>query len=227
MPADEQRLPDCPPIEVVILQFLQLFASEKAQQAGCKAKASMVRDLIAIFEAKDYQWLLGGCHANATRLPIMLKDLVVVLNSYAAPPQEDSEGGKSPSGKDTVYDAAADRAADAGLVFCSILAKVEMAKGAETLNSVTVSSALHQVAGPMYIFAVTHAAKKPWSRPRTRSIAQELLDNLLRALGCQSVPEFLRGACEGEGWFAEVMLCLKPELAKWVKSPLKVLWKQG
>ncbi|XP_048368240.1 TELO2-interacting protein 2 [Sphaerodactylus townsendi] len=218
-----QGVPEYPPAEQVLPQFLQLFSSVGAQQAGSKAKAGMVRDLFAILEAGDCQWLLGGCQGNSTL--VVLRDLVVALSIHAALPQQEHEGGELPY-KDSSYTAAADRAADVSLVFQSILDKVATAKGLEELGCKVVDSAvgsfLHQVAGPMYIFAVTHGADKPWSRPRTQSLAQELLESLLHVGGCQSVPEFLRGATEDEeGWFTVVMQCLKPELTKetWQRNP--------
>ncbi|XP_053222686.1 TELO2-interacting protein 2 isoform X2 [Podarcis raffonei] len=202
-----------PPAEQVLSQFLQLFAS---RGASSDAKAGMIRDLLAILEAVDSQWLFGGCHPNAT--PTLLRDMVVTLSLYAAPPQrQEPEGGGDPS-----YDVVASRAADVSLGFISIVAKVESAKGLERLGTAVVGPVLRQVAGPLYLFAVTHVAERLWTTPKTRRMAQELLDGLLRASDCRSVPEFLRGAREDEtGWLAVVMQCLKPELTKdtWQRSP--------
>ncbi|KAL8173851.1 UNVERIFIED_CONTAM: hypothetical protein K2H54_027891 [Gekko kuhli] len=216
---DGQGAPEYPPVEQVLPQFLQLFAGVGAQQAGSKARRGMVRDLFAILEAIDCHWLLGGGQGDST--PLVLRDLVVALSTYAALPQQEHDRGELPS-KDPSYASAADRAADVSLVFRSILAKVEAAKGSEELGCKVVGLFLRQVAGPMYVLAVTHATEKPWSRPRTRSLAQELLEGLLQVWGCQSVPEFLRGAAEDEeGWFAVVMQSLKPELTKetWQRNP--------
>nr|XP_028563809.1 TELO2-interacting protein 2 isoform X2 [Podarcis muralis] len=205
-----------PPAEQVLSQFLQLFAS---RGASSDAKAGMIRDLLAILEAVDCQWLFGGCHPNAA--PTLLRDMVVALSLYAAPPQQEPEGGGLPSG-DPSYAAVASRAADVSLGFISIVAKVESAKGLERLGTAVVGPILRQVAGPLYLFAVTHVAERLWTTPKTRRMAQELLDGLLRASDCRSVPEFLRGAREDEtGWLAVVMQCLKPELTKdtWQRSP--------
>ncbi|XP_053126035.1 TELO2-interacting protein 2 [Hemicordylus capensis] len=209
----------CPTAEQVLPQFLQLFASKGAQQAGSKAQAGMVRDLLAILEAVDCHWLFGDCPPKAT--PTVLSNLVAALIQYGALPQQEAGGGEL-SSDHPAFSAAAEQAADASQVFRSLLAKVTVARNAKNLGAAAVDSVLHQVAGPVYVFAVTHTAKKPWSRPRTRSRAQELLEDLLQASGCQSVPEFLRGARGGEeGWFAEVMQCLKPELTKetWQRNP--------
>ncbi|XP_033027604.1 TELO2-interacting protein 2 isoform X2 [Lacerta agilis] len=205
-----------PPAEKVLSQFLQLFAS---RGASSDAKAGMIRDLLAILEAVDCQWLFGCCHPNAT--PTLLRDLAVALSLYAAPPQQEPEGGGLPSG-DPSYAAVASRAADVSLGFIGIVAKVESAKGLERLGTAVVGPVLRQVVGPLYLFAVTHVAERLWTTPKTRRMAQELLDGLLRASDCQSVPEFLRGAREDEtGWLAVVMQCLKPDLTKdtWQRSP--------
>lgn len=205
-PAEGQAAAAYPPAEQVLPQFLQLFAS------GGKAQAGMVRDLWAILEAVDWPWLLGA--GLGTSPPLALRDLVVALSSYAALPQQEHDGGELPA-KDPAYAAAADRAADVSLVFQGLLSKVEAAKGSEAPGSRAVGPLFRQVAGPLYVFAATHAAEKPWSRARTRARAQELLEGLLQVGGCQAVPEFLRGAAEGEeGWFAVVMQALKPELTK-------------
>ncbi|XP_062995654.1 TELO2-interacting protein 2 [Elgaria multicarinata webbii] len=204
---------DCPPVDQVLPQFLRLFACGGPQGTGSNAEAGMTRDLLAILEAVGCQWLFGGGCQNAA--PKLLRDLAVALCHYAAPLQQEPEEGDAGS----PYAAVADRAEDAGLVLCNVVAKVEAAKG---LGSAAVGSALRQLAGPAFVFAVTHVADTPWSKARSRSLAQELLDGLLRASDCRSVPEFLRGAREGEdGWFAAVMQCLKPELTKetWQRNP--------
>lgn len=201
-----------PPVDQVLQKFLQLFASAGGPEAGSKAKAGMVSDLLAILEAVDSQWLWGGCPPNTTLA--LLRDLVAALSQYAALPLQEPDGGGHLGGTPSCA-ASADAAADVCLVFCSILAKVGKAEGLEEPDTVEASSLLRGVAGPMYVFAVTHAAEKPWSQPGTRSVAQELLGSLLQASGCHSVPEFLRGSCEGDdGWFPAVMQCLKPELTK-------------
>lgn len=202
---------ECPPVEQVLPQFLQLFAGKGAQ--GSKTKAGMVRDLLAILEAADNRWLLGGCPPNTTNPA--LGDLVSALSQYAALPPQHPDSDEHHADNETSYAAAADRAVDVGLVFLNILAKADTARGPEEAGTVAIGSVLHQVAGPLYVFAMTQAVEKPWSRPRTRSVAQELLESLLRVSGCRSVPEFLRGSREGDdGWFAVVMRCLKPELTK-------------
>ncbi|XP_062817308.1 TELO2-interacting protein 2 [Anolis carolinensis] len=97
---------------------------------------------------------------------------------------------------------ATDRETDAGLAFSSLVSKLGEAQGLE---------------GPVFVLAAAHSA-----HPGTARQAQALLDNLLRVRGCQSVPEFLRGACEGdEGCLAEVMRFLEPELRRetWQHNP--------
>ncbi|XP_067399871.1 TELO2-interacting protein 2 [Emydura macquarii macquarii] len=212
--------PECPAVtaplaEQVLSQTLLLFSAEGV---GGSAQAGVVRDLRALFEAADCQWLFGGCSPSAT--PKLLGDLVTALSHYAALPKQESDTGNPPS-EDGFDTTAADRTTDVGLVFRSLLAKVEAIKGSKPLGAM-VRPILGSVAGPIYIFAVTHHAEKPWTCPRSRSMAQELLTLLVQAAGCGSVAEFLRGESEDEeGRFAAVMGLLKPELTKdtWKRSP--------
>uniref|UniRef100_A0A8D0GYM5 TELO2 interacting protein 2 n=1 Tax=Sphenodon punctatus TaxID=8508 RepID=A0A8D0GYM5_SPHPU len=203
-----------PPAEQVFSQIMQLFETGGAQQAGNSTRAGLVRNLCMLFEAADCQWLFGsGC-------PKVLGDVVVALSDYAALAKQEADTGDPRS--DAAYAAAADRTADVSLLFLSLLAKVEASKDAENLGIGAVRPFLGLVAGPIYIFAVTHGAEGPWSHPRTRSRAWELLNTLLQTVGCQSAAEFLRGQREEEeGWFAKVMQLLKPELKKetWKLSP--------
>ncbi|XP_070808438.1 TELO2-interacting protein 2 [Pituophis catenifer annectens] len=202
--------PASSPAEQVLPRFLRLFGSG----ASCTAKLGLVRDLSALLDAADSRWLFGAA-------PALLQELVVALSRYAAPLQWEPQGERSP--RENPFGAAgAERAVEVSLVFCNILAKVEEAKDFEGLDSAVTSSILHQVAGPIFICAVTHGAERPWTQPRSQCGAQELLDALLRVLEYKSIPEFLRGTREGErGWFVVVMQCLKPELTKetWQCNP--------
>ncbi|XP_050796030.1 TELO2-interacting protein 2 [Gopherus flavomarginatus] len=217
----DRRDPECPaaaapPAEQVLSQVLLLFSAEGVSGS---AKAGMVRELRVLFEAADCQWLFGGCHPNVT--PKLLGDLVSVLCHYAALPKQDSDTGGPPS-NDDFYTTVADRTADIGLVFLSLLAKVEAIKGSRSLGDVMVRQVLPRCLGLMYIFAATHHAEKPWTSLRSQSIAQELLTLLVQVAGCGSVAEFLQGGSKDEeGRFAAVMELLKPELTKetWKRNP--------
>ncbi|KAH1176722.1 TELO2-interacting protein 2 [Mauremys mutica] len=217
----ERGDPECPaatapPAEQVLSQILLLFSAEGVSGS---AKAGMVRDLRVLFEAADCQWLFGGCHPNVT--PKLLGDLVSVLCHYAALLKQDSDTGGPPS-NDDFYTTVADRTADVGLVFLSLLAKVEATKGSRSLGNVVVRQVLPHCLGLIYIFAATHHAEKPWTSSRSRSVAQELLTLLVQVAGCGSVAEFLQGGSEDEeGRFAAVMGLLKPELTKatWKCNP--------
>ncbi|KFR01184.1 TELO2-interacting protein 2, partial [Nipponia nippon] len=178
-------------------------------------KAGVVRDLGALVEAADCRWLFGGLS------PATLGELVAALNGYAAPPAQEQDAADVPS-KDSAYAAAAERAADVGSVFLHLLAKLEAAKTQESLGVPVVRPILCRVMGPIYIFAATHIAERPWTNARSQLVAQELLALLVQAAGCGSVAEFLRGKNEDEeGRFAAVMGLLKPELTKdtWKRNP--------
>ncbi|KAH0623191.1 hypothetical protein JD844_031245 [Phrynosoma platyrhinos] len=195
------------PVDRVLSQFLHLLAT--GTPGSSSTKASLVQDLGAILEVASCQWLLRRDPTYASFG--LLGKVADALCQYAAPSQQ---GGQPNS--------CADRGAATSLVFCSILDKVDKAKDTEGLGTPVASAALHQITGPVFVFAITHVAEQPWSNPRTRPKAQEVLEGLLRVSGCRSVPEFLRGAHDDqEGWFAEVMRYLKPELTKetWQRNP--------
>lgn len=200
----EQPPPAVPPAEQVLLQIGLLFS----EGAGGAPKAGVLRDLVALVEAADCRWLFGGVS------PATLGELVVVLNGYAAPPQQEQDAADLPS-KDSAYAATAERAADVGSVFLRLLAKLEAAKTQESLGVPIVGPILCRVMEPLYIFAATHIAERPWTNVKSQSVAQELLALLVRATGCGSVAEFLRGKNEDEeGRFGAVMGLLKRELTK-------------
>ncbi|OWK51746.1 TELO2-interacting protein 2 [Lonchura striata] len=138
----------------------------------------------------------------------------------AGPPgrQRDGAGpgrqrdGDGPPGRHTPPAAAAERAERAGAALLLLLRKLEGARQPVPLP----------VLAHAFIFAVTHKDERPWTSARSRAVAQELLERLLRAAGCGSVEEFLRGK-EGdeEGRFGAVMGLLKQELTKdtWKCNP--------
>uniref|UniRef100_A0A8B9P6T8 TELO2 interacting protein 2 n=1 Tax=Apteryx owenii TaxID=8824 RepID=A0A8B9P6T8_APTOW len=114
------------------------------------------------------------------------------------------------------------KAADAGSVLLLLLAGLAAAEGREAPGVPAAGPRLRSVLGPVYVFAATHAAERPWTSARSQSVARELLAELLRATGCGSVAEFLRGRNEDEeGRFAAVMGLLKQELTKdtWKRNP--------
>uniref|UniRef100_A0A8C3JKQ1 TELO2 interacting protein 2 n=1 Tax=Calidris pygmaea TaxID=425635 RepID=A0A8C3JKQ1_9CHAR len=210
-PDGAQPPPALPPAEQVLLQI-----GQRLSEGGGRApKAALVRDLAALVEAADCRWLLGGLS------PAAVGELVAALNGYAAPPKQEQDAADLPS-KDSAYAAAAERAADVGSVFLHLLAKLEAARTQEALGVPVVSPILGRVMGPIYIFAATHVVERPWTNARSQAVAEELLALLVRAAGCGSVAEFLRGKNEDEeGRFAAVMGLLKQELNKdtWKRNP--------
>ncbi|XP_029891043.1 TELO2-interacting protein 2 isoform X1 [Aquila chrysaetos chrysaetos] len=207
----EQPPPAVPPAEQVLFQIGLLFS----EGAGGAPKAGVLKDLGALVEAADCRWLFGGMS------PATLGELVAALNGYAAPPEQEQDAPDLP-GKDSTYAATAERAADVGSVFLHLLVKLEAAKTQESLGVPMVGPILCRVMEPLYIFAATHIAERPWTNARSQSVAQELLALLVRATGCGSVAEFLRGKNEDEeGRFGAVMGLLKQELTKdtWKRNP--------
>lgn len=165
-------------------------------------------ELGALLEASGSRRLFGDVS------PGTLGELVASLSRFAAPPEQQQEAAELPA-KDSAYEAVAERAVEVGAVLLRLLAKLEAARTEETLGEPVVGPILRRVAAPIYIFAVTHVVDQPWTNARSRVVARELLESLVRAADCGSVAEFLRGKKEDEeGRFAAVMGLLKQELTK-------------
>ncbi|XP_016159050.1 PREDICTED: TELO2-interacting protein 2 [Ficedula albicollis] len=132
------------------------------------------------------------------------------------------QDGAEPPGQDAALAAAAERAERVGAVFLLLLRKLEEARDQQSPGAATVGPGLRRVLGHAFIFAVTHKEQRPWSTAGSREVSQELLERLVRAAGCGSVEEFLRGK-EGdeEGRFGAVMGILKQQLTKdtWKRNP--------
>ncbi|XP_019401688.1 PREDICTED: TELO2-interacting protein 2 [Crocodylus porosus] len=211
-----QPVSSIPPAEQVLSQLLLLLSGGGARSS---TKAGMLRDLSALFQAADCQWLFGGALPPPSLK--VLGDMVRMLSSYVALPKLERDAGDL-SSHSACYAVVAERVADVGLVFLSLLGKVEAARGLASLGPTVVDPVLRGVAGPIYVFAATHCTKRPWTSPRSQSVAQELLALLVRATDCGSVAEFLRGTNEDKaGRFAAVMGLLRPELTKetWKCNP--------
>eukprot|EP00076_Gallus_gallus_P011226 XP_004947632.2 TELO2-interacting protein 2 [Gallus gallus] len=193
-----------PPAEQVLRQLGQLLS----QRPG------VVTELGALLEAAEPRWLLGAGS------PAALGELAAALSAFAALPEREQDAAELRDG-DGAYAAAAERAADVGRVFLRLLAKLEAAKAEESLGP-AVEPVLRRVMGHIYVLAVTHLAEGAWSSAGSRAVAAELLAALVRAAGCGTVAELLRGRKEEEeGGFAAIMGLLRPRLGKdtWKCNP--------
>uniref|UniRef100_A0A8C5IJF7 TELO2 interacting protein 2 n=1 Tax=Junco hyemalis TaxID=40217 RepID=A0A8C5IJF7_JUNHY len=187
-----ERGPGAPSAEQALLQ---------AGQALCERPGAL-RELGALLEAAD---------------PAALARLAAALGGLAAPPRREQDGAEPP-GRDTALAAVAERAERVGAAFLLLLQKLEDARSQES----PVKPIPKRVLGHAFIFAVTHKEERSWTTARSRAVAQEVLERLLRTAGCGSVEEFLQGK-EGDedGRFGEVMGLLKQELTKdtWKRNP--------
>ncbi|XP_052557789.1 TELO2-interacting protein 2 isoform X1 [Tympanuchus pallidicinctus] len=193
-----------PPAEQVLRQLGQLLS----QRPG------VITELGALLEAAEPRWLFGAGS------PAALGELAAALSAFAALPEREQDAVELRDG-DGAYAAAAERAADVGVVFLQLLAKLEAAKAEESLGP-AVEPVLRRVMGHMYVLAVTHIEEAAWTGSRSRAVATELLGALVRASGCGTVAELLRGRKEEEeGGFAAVMRLLRPRLGKdtWKRNP--------
>lgn len=140
-------------------------------------------------------------------MPEVLRQVAKALEKFAAPPQEKAEGGDG-------HSEVPEKAIEVGLLFLKLLGKVE-----STAKSSPVcpewKTGLQHLAGPVYVFAITHRLKQPWTSTRSQQVADEALSLLLRVTECSSVAGFLCGENEDDrGRFAAVLGLLKPHLNK-------------
>lgn len=168
------------------------------------ASEAALTELSALLEAPACERLLEGDGG----VPAILGQVARALEKCAAPPKDEAGGG------------VAERAARVGLVFLKLLGKVGAARSSP--GSPACRAGLRHLAAPIYVFAITHSAERPWSSPRSRHVAGEVLASLLGVTECGSVAGFLRGESEDDkGRFAGILGFLKADLNKesWKNNP--------
>ncbi|XP_066878501.1 TELO2-interacting protein 2 isoform X2 [Kogia breviceps] len=192
-------------------QILHQFAGQESRRG--KASNAALRDLSALLEAKECDQLFEGSDTSLLGMPEMLGQVAKALGKYAAPPEGPEGGGDR-------HSEVAEKAAAVGLLFLKLLRKVETAKN--SLVCPAWKAGLRHLAGPIYIFAVTHNLEQPWTSPKSQGVAGQVLALLLQVTECGSVAGFLHGENEDEkGRFTAVMGLLKPDLNKdsWKNNP--------
>uniref|UniRef100_A0A673T7Y6 TELO2 interacting protein 2 n=1 Tax=Suricata suricatta TaxID=37032 RepID=A0A673T7Y6_SURSU len=178
-----------------------------------KGKSAAIQDLGALIEAAECDQFFEGSGTWLRGMPEILGQVAKALEKYAAPPKEQEGRGHG-------YSEVAEKAAAVGLLFLKLLGKIEAAKN--SLACPTWKTGLRDLAGPIYIFAVTHSLEQPWTSPRSHDIAGEVLALLLQVTECDSVAGFLHGENEDEkGRFILIMELLKPDFNKesWKNNP--------
>ncbi|XP_058576231.1 TELO2-interacting protein 2 isoform X3 [Neofelis nebulosa] len=192
-------------------QILHRLTSQESRRG--KAKSAAVQDLSALIEATERDQFFEGSGTSLHGMPEMLGQVAKALEKYAAPPKEQE-------GRGLGYSEVAEKAAAVGLVFLKLLGKFEAAKN--SLVCPKWKTGLRDLAGPIYIFAVTHSLEQPWTSPRSHDVAGGVLALLLQVTECGSVAGFLHGENEDEkGRFILIMELLKPDLNKesWKNNP--------
>ncbi|XP_012631193.1 TELO2-interacting protein 2 isoform X1 [Microcebus murinus] len=178
-----------------------------------KARDAALKDLGSLIEDTECERLFEGSGAPLRGVPEILGQVAKALEKYAAPPKEED-------GRAEAHSQVAEKATEVGLLFLKLLGKVEASKN--SLGCPEWKTSLRHLAGPIYIFAVTHSLEQPWTSPRSREVAREVLTSLLQVTECGSVAGFLHGENEDEkGRFTMIMGLLKPDLNKesWKNNP--------
>ncbi|XP_023577795.1 TELO2-interacting protein 2 [Octodon degus] len=180
------------------------------------ARATAVKDLGALLEATACERLFARSGGARRKMPETLGEVAKALEKYASPPREAEARG------DAAGPEVAARAAEVGALFLQLLSKVEAARSAPGELCPEWRAGLRRLAGPAYVFAVTHSLEQPWGSPSSRDVAGEVLAALLRVTDCGSVAGFLRGENqEEEGRLPVILGLLKPSLNKesWKNNP--------
>ncbi|PNI67916.1 TTI2 isoform 5 [Pan troglodytes] len=192
-------------------KILHSLARPEARRGN--VKDVVLKDLGDLIEATEFDRLFEGTGARLRGMPETLGQVAKALEKYAAPSKEEEGGGDG-------HSEAAEKAAQVGLLFLKLLGKVETAKN--SLVGPAWQTGLHHLAGPVYIFAITHSLEQPWTTPRSREVAREVLTSLLQVTECGSVAGFLHGENEDEkGRLSVILGLLKPDLNKesWKNNP--------
>lgn len=185
-------------------QILHRLTGQESRRG--KARDVALQDLGALIEATEGDKLFEGSGTSLHGMLEMMGQVAKALEKYAAPPKEQE-------GRSDGHSSVPEKAAAAGLLFLKLLRKVEAAKC--SLVCPAWKTGLPRLAGPIYIFAVTHSLKQPWTSPRSQDVAGEVLTLLLQVTECGSVAGFLHGENEDEkGRFTLIMGLLKPDLNK-------------
>uniref|UniRef100_A0A2K6FI15 TELO2 interacting protein 2 n=2 Tax=Propithecus coquereli TaxID=379532 RepID=A0A2K6FI15_PROCO len=177
------------------------------------ARDAALKDLGALIEDTECDRLFEGSGAPLRGMTELLGRVAKALEKYAAPPKEED-------GRAEGHNQVAEKATEVGLLFLKLLGKVEASKNSPVCPE--WKTGLRHLAGPIYVFAVTHSLEQPWTSPRSREVAREVLALLLQVTECGSVAGFLHGENEDEkGRFAVILGLLKPDLNKdsWKNNP--------
>ncbi|XP_021570658.1 TELO2-interacting protein 2 isoform X2 [Carlito syrichta] len=193
-------------------KILHRLTGQEARR-GNNASGVPLKDLGALVEATECERLFEGTGAPPRGMCEILGQVAGALEKYAAPPKEEEGRGDG-------HPAVAEKAAEVGVLFLKLLEKVEAAKSSGVCPA--WKTGLRHLAGPIYIFSITHSLEQPWTSPRSQDVAREVLRLLLQVTECGSVAGFLRGENEDEkGRFALILGLLKPDLNKesWKHNP--------
>lgn len=175
------------------------------------ASNAALQELGALMEGAEGEALFGGGDTPTGGMPEMLGQVARALEKAARPPKEREGGGERPGPPDV-----AETAVAVGSIFLQLLGKAEAARSRPPCPSgVSGVAGLRRVTAPAYVFAVTHAAERPWSSPGSRDVARQVLAQLLTVTGSASVTGLLVGEREEDpGRLPAILAFLQPELSK-------------
>lgn len=195
-----------PTLEQAFSKILHGLGLQESPGQG-NARNAALEDLTALIEAAECDKLFEGSGGGGSLrgMPEILGQVVKALEKFAAPKEKADGGEEQPE--------VPEKATEVGSLFLKLLDKVETAKSSPDCPA--WKTGLRHLSGPMYIFAITHRSKQPWTSPKSQHVAGEVLSLLFRVTECSSVAGFLCGENEDDrGRFAVVLGLLKPHLNK-------------
>lgn len=193
-------------LEQAFSKILHSLSRQESSGQG-NARNAALQDLSALIEDAECDKLFEGTGSSGSLrgMPEILGQVVKALEKFAAP-KEKADGVEE-------HPEVPEKATEVGSLFLKLLGKVETAKSSP--HCPAWKTGLRHLSGPVYIFAITHRLKQPWTSPKSQHVAAEVLSLLLRVNECSSVAGFLCGENEDDrGRFAVVLGLLKPHLNK-------------
>lgn len=170
--------------------------------------ASILEDTIELLTGAPLDWLFPEVNAD---LRGQYLRLVNSFTCYAALPVCETDSGTLPAQS---YESIPVKSQAVSAVLLALSAQIE--KFLVKQNSASIKSLVRTLAPSLYIFAITHLHKHPWTDGPSRKKASELLTALLRMTGSRSVQELLFGKPDEDqkGVFGPVLHTLQSELTQ-------------
>ncbi|XP_043913096.1 TELO2-interacting protein 2 [Protopterus annectens] len=207
-----------PPSGKVFMQIQELFQATQSKQS----RYEFLKDIRLLFETADSHWLFGHCCSNRDfDLSKVYGNLVTSLIQYAALPVCENDISELP---ESAFSDIPEKAETVVSCFLVLIQKLLVGKDPYPCGESGESTVLicNSTVVPFVVFAATHCHVKPWTSFESRSLANRLLNEVLKMSGSESLAQLLMGKNDrGKGIVGSVLQFLRPELQKhtWKLNP--------